>query len=58
MTFTEKWKIVQIFFLWASRKDIPKTPYNFVQFLVAKDFLNVQKVRAYLEIFKMEDLTK
>ena len=55
-TFSEKWKIVRIFQLWCDKKDIPKTPYNFLQFLTAKEFLNLTKIREYLDIFKMEEL--
>ena len=58
MTFTEKWKLVRIFQLWCGYKNIPKTPYNFIQFLAVKEFIDVNKIRVYLEFVKTEDLLK
>lgn len=55
-TFNEKWKIVRIFQLWCDKKELPKTPYNFIQFLIVKGFLNSTKVKEYLDIFNMEEL--
>lgn len=58
MSFTEKWKLVRIFQLWCDHKNIPKTPYNFIQFLLVNDFIDAHKIREYLKIFKTEDLLK
>lgn len=58
MTFTEKWKLVRMFQLWCDHKNIPKTPYNFIQFFVINEFIDMHKMRQFLKLFDMEDLLK